>query len=633
MDSRVKPANDGKDASANDGNGIFIQPRPMNRADGRDAPGAIAAPELELHAIWQRFERAPSTAKERAERAARAVMRAGQLRNAGMGKVEARTVAAAECGVSRSALEAWAARVRGHHVSDYQAVLLPAWRPGGREAEIDARLEELFEHEYLRQSQPAATVAFEHALRRRLKDIADPAIPEIEIARISAVISRGDAPELPAPFDAIFARLAPLPTASLLLSRLRRRRRPMEIRFAREGLQALKRSYPAQTRTRDHFHAGQALNADGHKIDVRVLWPDWWPEPERIARPMLLVVQDLYSGRILACRVTQTENQDTVRLAFGDAFMQWGFPEKIYLDNGRAFQAKWLTGGMRFRFRFRAQPCDPVGIFTSMLGDDAMHPTTPHWGQAKPIERAFGDWCGYIARHAAFEGAYVGSNPTVKPANAGTRVVPLEKFLEVLRIEIAAHNARGGRRAAACRGRSFDETFLDSYDRSRMRFPTDEQRRALLLTAEGVRVNRLDGAIRLLGHRYWHGALADLIGERVIARFDPNLPSASAYIYRYDGAFICEARALDPVRFDDVEAAGPHARNRAEWMRSHRVAVDANRKFIDAGPATVAAPKRVKLPAPAPHKPVKADDSKLELMERVARNAAIMAERRDREAI
>lgn len=617
-----------------------LQPRPTNRADGRDAPGAIAAPEIELRALWDRFERANFKAKERAEFAARAVMRAEQLRDAGMGWIEARKLAAAEFKVSRSALESWHYQVRAHARKDYAAALLPRWRAGGRETEIDVRLEELFGDEYKRKSQPARTVAFEHALRRRLLELLDgEGIPEIEIARAAAYVSRragddsagsadrhfGSRADRRLPLslkesdqddragsggarnagasgcfaitpalERAFARLGALPTPATLFRRLMRRDGMMALRYAREGLQALKRSYPAQHRERDHFYAGQAYNADGHKIDVQVLWPDWWPEQKRIARPMLLAVQDLFSGRILACRVAQAENWDTVRLAFSDAFLQWGLPRKIYLDNGRAFQAKWLTGGMRLRFRFKVRECDPIGIFTQMLGADAIHPTTPYWGQAKPIERAFGDWARNIARHKAFEGAYVGPNPTEKPDNAHTRVVPLDRFLEVLRIEIAAHNARGDRRGGSCRGRSFDQTFLESYDRARMEFPSDEQTRALLLTAEGVRVDRLESTLRIGAGRYWDGALADFSGERVVARFDLTLPGGPVFVYRLDGTFICEARALDPVRFDDVQAAGAHAKARSAWMKSHRVAVDATRKFVDGPIAAIAPPKREK---------------------------------------
>jgi len=386
--------------------------------------------------------------------------------------------------------------------------------------------------------------------------------------------------------------LGEVPSFSAIVSRFKRETKTHRevIILARGGPDALKRAYPAQRRDRSHFHAMEALNADGHRIDVRVAWPDWWPEGRAIARPMLLVVQDLYSGRILACRVAQGESSDLIRLAFADTFIKYGLPDKLYLDNGRGFASKWLSGGMRTRYRFRVRPEDPMGIFTLLLGPKAIHWTKPYSGQSKPIERAFKDFCNYISRHAAFDGAYTGSSTTTKPENAGTRAVPLAVFLKVLREEVFAHNARIGRRSLVCRGRSFDEVFGPSHaeavQRGLIRYPSEHELRMLLLAADGVTVGG-DGTVQLSGERYYcEEAASELAGQRCVVRFDPTNPATPVTIYRMDGSLVGEAQPLGLTRFDDQEAAALHGKKRGEWIRKHRVMLDATREF---SPAELAA--------------------------------------------
>ena len=56
------------------------------------------------------------------------------------------------------------------------------------------------------------------------------------------------------------------------------------------------------------------------------------------------------------------------------------------------------------------------------------------WGQAKPVERAFGvgGLEEYVDKHPALAGAYTGPNPQAKPDNYGDRAVDAELFLKTL---------------------------------------------------------------------------------------------------------------------------------------------------------------------------------------------------------
>ncbi|EBA16378.1 hypothetical protein RSK20926_21674 [Roseobacter sp. SK209-2-6] len=44
--------------------------------------------------------------------------------------------------------------------------------------------------------------------------------------------------------------------------------------YKREGLKGLLRCYPAQIRDKSGQHALEGVNADCHKFDVFVLWPN-----------------------------------------------------------------------------------------------------------------------------------------------------------------------------------------------------------------------------------------------------------------------------------------------------------------------------------------------------------------------
>ena len=57
---------------------------------------------------------------------------------------------------------------------------------------------------------------------------------------------------------------------------------------------------------------------------------------DKPSRAHLIALQDLYSGKIVAWRLAQSENKDAVRLAIGDMVTRHGIPETIVLDNGRA---------------------------------------------------------------------------------------------------------------------------------------------------------------------------------------------------------------------------------------------------------------------------------------------------------
>lgn len=494
---------------------------------GESADRSQTEEEARRAGLWAHFSRLPQKTKDKALRRLDLVNRVETL-SSGMPLRAAVALAAKEASVSSSALWTWWRACRAVHRSDRLAALAP--RYAGCTVTAGCALEawEFLKRDYLRPEQPS----FEACYRRM-----------IEAARAN--------------------NWTPIPSEKTLRRRITREF-PRAVRILmRDGAEAAKRTFPHQQRDRSVFHAMQAVNADGHTLDVRCRWPDG-----KIERPVIVAIQDLLSGKIVGHRLDRSENWPAVRLAFADAVQSFGIPELCYLDNGRAFASKWITGRMQTRYRFKVREDEPEGVLTA-LGVKVSW-VTPYHGQAKPIERAFRDFCEEIARHPFCAGAYTGSSPGTKPANYGERAIAIEKFEIFLAQQVARHNLRAGRRTDVAKGRSFEETFRESYARAIVKKATAEQLYALMLAAEGVTCRKPDGSIYLGDNRYWDERLSDHAGRKVMVRFDPQNLFLPIAVYALDGRFVGEAECREKTGFNDIEAARAHAKQRQLYMRRLR---------------------------------------------------------------
>lgn len=491
------------------------------------------ADALERSEIARQFDQQPEHRKAEARKRVELLLAIERLADSGVARCTAFAMVSAESGVAERTLRLWRGKVDGVERHDWRYHLIPRHVGSrGREKEIAADAWDFIRADWLRVEQPP----FESCWRRLER----------------AAAERG--------WD--------LPSKKTVERRLMAL--PQTVRVAgRHGKDALKRLYPAQQRDRSTFHALQAVNVDGHKWDVWVKWPDG-----TVGRPMMVAFQDLYSGKMLAWRIDRSESAELVRLTIGDLVSTYGVPDQCWLDNGRGFASKWITGGTPTRYRFKVKEEDPAGILTT-LGVQ-IHWTTPYSGQSKPIERAFRDFCSDISKDPRFAGAWTGNTVAAKPENYGSKAVPLDTFVAVVGEGIAAHNARGGRRTDVAQGRSFDQVFHESYRVSPIRRATEEQRRLWLLAAEGIR-SRRDGSIELLGNRFWTEQLVDHAQHKLIVRFDPQALQTAVHVYRLDGSFICSAPVIEAVGFADVEKAREHAHARAKWLKSQKDMLDAER--------------------------------------------------------
>jgi transposase InsO family protein len=101
-----------------------------------------------------------------------------------------------------------------------------------------------------------------------------------------------------------------LPASRTLFRRIQREVPEAVQVLCRDGFEKLERMFPPMDRDRSHFHAMECLNADGHRWDVFV----HDEKGEKPYRPLLLAIQDLYSGKFVGWRFAKSEGADTVRL-------------------------------------------------------------------------------------------------------------------------------------------------------------------------------------------------------------------------------------------------------------------------------------------------------------------------------
>lgn len=489
--------------------------------------------------LWAWYASRPQSIQEEGRRRAGICAQVRTLIDSGVRARRAISEVARTTGTAEATLRRWwygdGSILGAAHVSvgDYAPALAPRYVGCEDWAEMSPEAWEWVKADWLRPEQPALRACY-----RRL---------------IRVAAERGW--QVPS-YATVQRRIADLPWQIVVL--------------AREGIEALKRRLPHITRLRGTLHALEAVCADGHTFDLRVELPSGG-----IGRPVLVAWQDIYSGKILSWRVAETLSQHPVRLAFGELVERYGVPDHAFLDNGREFANKWLTGRAPTRFRFVIRDEDPIGIF-GLLGITT-HWTTPYHGQSKPIERAFRDLCEGIAKHPAAAGAYTGNSPAKKPDNYGARALRWDEFVALVDEGIREHNARTGRRTETARGRSFDETFTESYQRSVIRRPTAEQRRLWLLAAEGVTV-RATGHVAIMNNLYWGEQVAALAGRRVVVRFDPDRLDQPVHVYTLDGIYVGEATCTQAA-FMDAEAAKQHARANRQRIRAARAQLEAERKM------------------------------------------------------
>lgn len=496
----------------------------------------VSAADNRAQSLAVVFESKPEKIKAKARAALAIAQDYHQLLARGFDRPAVIAAVTKQHGVSPATVWRTVAAVKGQPDHLWLYVLCPQYTGRTARAEMDAEAWELLKADYLRREQPTAAACI-----WRLRKVAE---------------ERGWT----------------LPANRTLQRRLEQLPRVIK-ELQRKGPTAAKQLYPAQQRLKSALHALEIINGDGYKHNVWVRFPDG-----EVVRAKTWVWQDVYSSKIIAWRTDKTEHTDVIRLSFGDLVENYGIPEQVTLDNTLAAANKTMSGGVKHRFRFKVREDEPLGIFALM--NVRVSWATPGHGQAKPVERVFGigGLGEYVDKAPELAGCWTGASAMSKPEYDGkTKCVDLAELEKVIAREIAAFNAREGRRGAMHQGRSFDALFNESYASALIRKPTEAQRRLWLLATEPVRAHAKSGEITLdagritgerIANRYWSAEMAQHAGRQVVARFDPARLHQGVHVYTLDGRYICFADCVEAAGFNDANAGREHSRARQSFMRA-----------------------------------------------------------------
>lgn len=510
--------------------------------------------------LWAWYEAQTDAQKSRALARQKILLEIERLVECGTGRTAAVKQVAAKNGCSRSTVMEWRTLVATAPKSQWLPRLVPDYKGGGKEVEVDPEVWQLILSDYLRPERPAFAACY----NRALEDYCAP---------------RGLA----------------LPPMDTLRRRAEKEISARERIKKRDGKEALRKTIPPLLRSVTDLHALEAVNIDGHKLDFFVLTED-----DRVVRLILIGIQDVYSRKILAWRIGETENTQLARLVFADLFRNWGLPTHAILDNGRGFAAKDLTGGAKTRFRGVIQEYEQTGVLTALNVQTCW--TLPYRGSSKPIERAWRDLHEYIAKHPDVSGAYTGNKPDAKPENYRERAIPIAQAIEHIGRCIERHNARPGRKTEMAGGvRSFNEVFQASYEASVIRRATETELRIALLEAATRKCHRQHGAVTIHGNSYWAPELVDYRGKNLVVRFDPdNLHAPQVHIYDLKGRYLFPAGLREATGFLTQASAKQRAKDEARLRKQERAVEEGRNRLSAAKVAELLSGHSESLPAPRP---------------------------------
>lgn len=270
-------------------------------------------------------------------------------------------------------------------------------------------------------------------------------------------------------------------------------------------------------------HANDLWQMDMTRCDVAV----WWPELEKVARPRIHAIIDVYSGCVPGVVFALEENQTQTDLAIlralrpksgplAERYPIWGIPKRLYWDNGKTYVSahaeRYLAG----------------------LGIESVHSLPKVSHTRGRIERFFGTLHGfertlpgYVGRDAAFRSgeemrrlerntrAWAGRDYAGEPG-WGERLMTISEYQNAVLAWLI-----GEYHAWKVHDKSRLEHFLETVpDASRLALDDDEL--MLLMAERHVRVVRPGGTFQFENLHYAvpDGSLIHHQGRKVLVLRD-----------------------------------------------------------------------------------------------------------------
>ncbi|MGV3629154.1 MAG: transposase domain-containing protein [Betaproteobacteria bacterium] len=482
------------------------------------------------------FSQLPTSTQNKAKKRLAAVQLFHSITGADVSEMQRYEIVSRETQTSASSIRSWVGQCKGLDSGDWLPALAPRHQGCQVRADISIDAWEHIRSDYFRLNKPALKPVYRRA--QHLAEAHGWALPSY--ATVKRLIEAE-------------------PHAFRVLTR--------------EGQDAFEALHPFQERDYSTIGLHEIWCCDGRKADLFCRWPDG-----TVSRPIVIAWMEVRSRTILAYRIARTENAEAVRLAFkAAAEKSRAIPENNYLDNGRGFASKLLTGGSPTRFRFKVRDDDVLGIF-NLLGIKTIW-AKPYSGRSKPIESF---WRQFAEAEKRCDGAYCGNSPDARPEDCDpAKAISIDEYSKLLDETLAGYHTRP-HRGQAMNGRSPLAVYGEMLPLCQPRQPTREQLRLCLLAAEQVRLEPGSGAVRILGNRYWNEKVADLTrGRTYTVRFNPE--DANEPISVFDGdKFICEVPITARTGFLDSDSAKTNERARRQYLKGQKQQANARRDMSKA---------------------------------------------------
>ncbi len=335
----------------------------------------------------------------------------------------------------------------------------------------------------------------------------------------------------------------------------------------------------------------QLVMGDEHTFDCFVAYRH--PNGKISAiKPHLAAWIDIRSRMILGDVMCKDANADILKqsllkLLYHDA---GSVPQYIYIDNGKDYTAKEMTGHAR-NDRQRLMFDDATKGFYRSIGIEDYHRSLPYYAWTKAqIERFFRTVCNKFSRwFVSYTGTLTGSKTFAKVDKdingmlARGELITLEEFYEVwskwLR-EVYMERDHSGLKK---QGEAFisPRGCFENAERYEKALPPKSYATLLMMKSEKRYVKNT--GIQMGGLSYRSDELCAYIGSYVDIKYDPH-DMGTVYVFK-DGKQVCEAYAQELLTFASENGVEQKAlkehltRQKKQYREDRKILEDANVPF------------------------------------------------------
>lgn len=332
---------------------------------------------------------------------------------------------------------------------------------------------------------------------------------------------------------------------------------PVKIKFREGGKAYTDKAEPFVERDYASLKSNEIWCGDHHRFDVIVA------HEGQLVRPWLTAWQDVRSRKIVGWLIfAHDPNQDTIVLAFRNAVRAHGVPERVYVDNGKDYDAEALQGETKVQRRRRRglkveyDPTTMGGIFGG-LGVRTTHCVIYH-GQSKPIERWFREACQRFSKtFATYCGRNTDEKPdTLKDALKRGEAPTLAEFTDAFAAWLPTEHARP-HTGDGMDGRTPDQVHAACLDHV-VTAPEALLDLLLMKASKPVKVGQNGVAWQGINYGQFEPELHSRLGQLVQLRYDPA-DLSRVVVFDRAGRFVCAASANRRMPFaagqQDLRAA------------------------------------------------------------------------------